>query len=40
VGAVGKLIQAGLLAGGIVYFIPYLWEGAKELAREITEERE
>lgn len=39
-GTIGKLIQAGLLAGGIVYFIPYLVAGVKELASEIREERE
>lgn len=39
-GAIGKLMQAGLLAGAIVYFIPYLWEGMRELARDIKEERE
>jgi hypothetical protein len=35
---IGTLIQALLLAGGVAYFIPYLWAGMKELFNEIRED--
>ena len=38
--AVGKFIQALLLAGALVYFLPYLVEGVKELIQEIREGQE
>lgn len=38
--AIGKLIQALLLAGATVYFIPYLAQGARELFNEIKENKE
>ena len=39
-GAIGKIVQALLLAGATVYFIPYLIAGTRELIQEIKEERE
>jgi hypothetical protein len=32
-----EVIQAFLLAGATVYFLPYLWAGMKELIQEIRE---
>ena len=37
--AIGKVIQALLLAGATVYFIPYLAQGARELLNEIKEDK-
>lgn len=35
--AIGTLIQAGLLAGAMTYFLPYLFTGMRELVNEIRE---
>jgi hypothetical protein len=37
---ISTLIQAGLLAGAAVYFLPYLWQGVREMARDIKREGE
>jgi hypothetical protein len=32
---IGKLIQVALIAGAIVYFIPYLFAGMRETIQEL-----
>lgn len=34
---IGTFIQAALLAGATVYFVPYLVEGVRELIQELRE---
>ena len=36
---IGKLIQVALIAGAIVYFIPYLMDGIRETIQEIREDK-
>jgi hypothetical protein len=36
--AIGTLIQALLLAGGVAYFIPYLVAGIRETIQELRED--
>jgi hypothetical protein len=35
---IGTFIQALLLAGATIYFVPYLVEGVKELLQDLREE--
>lgn len=37
---IGKLIQVALIAGAIVYFIPYLIAGIRETVQELREGQE
>jgi hypothetical protein len=39
VNTIGKLIQVALIAGAIVYFIPYLMDGIRETIQEIREDK-
>ena len=36
---IGKVIQAALIAGAIVYFIPYLMAGIRETIQELKENK-